>query len=128
MQTDLTRPCKLCPFRTDCLKGWLGRERAEEITEALLNDQSFACHETVDHTNDEDDQPHVTGPNEQHCAGAMILLEKLELANQWMRISERLGFYDRTKLDMKAEVFDSFEEFIDRHDKHHERKHKRKPK
>ena len=45
---------------------------------------------------------------EAHCAGALILLEKLNLPSQMMRIAERLGMYDRRKLDMLAPVFDSF--------------------
>ena len=46
---------------------------------------------------------------EAHCAGALILLEKLGEPSQMMRVCERIGLYDRTKLDMAAPVFDSFE-------------------
>jgi hypothetical protein len=61
-----------------------------------------------------DEPPAIPGDkNEQHCAGAAIILERLERPNQWMRISERLGFYDRTKLDMGAPVFADFDEFIE---------------
>jgi pSer/pThr/pTyr-binding forkhead associated (FHA) protein len=42
---------------------------------------------------------------EQHCAGATILLERLNRPNQMMRWMERLGGYDRTKLDMDAPVY-----------------------
>ena len=45
----------------------------------------------------------------------MILLEKIERPNQLMRIMERLGFYDREKLDMTAPVFDTPKEFIAHH-------------
>jgi hypothetical protein len=44
--------CK-CPFRKDCLEGWLGEERARELATA----SSFLCHK--DHT--------------KQCAGHMIL-------------------------------------------------------
>lgn len=53
------------------------------------------------------------GPNAQHCAGALILLEKMEQPNQMMRWMERIGAYDRTKLDMDAPVFGDTEEFIE---------------
>jgi hypothetical protein len=39
-----------------------------------------------------------------HCAGALIFLEKREEPHQMMRICERLGMYDRTKLNMNANV------------------------
>ena len=44
----------------------------------------------------------------QHCAGALILLEKLHHPSQLMRIFERLDGYDRSKLDMAAPVYDTF--------------------
>lgn len=50
--------------------------------------------------------------DEQHCAGALILLEKLDRPSQMMRISERIGMYDRRKLDMDAPVFDTFRKMI----------------
>jgi hypothetical protein len=48
---------------------------------------------------------HIPGAEEQHCAGAMILLEKNGCANQMMRIAERLRFYDHKRLKMDAPVF-----------------------
>ena len=39
-----------------------------------------------------------------HCAGALIFNEKRGSHHQMMRIVERLGMYDHTKLDMKAPV------------------------
>lgn len=106
----LKRPCSLCPFRTDCLPGWLGSERAEEIAESITTlDQNFHCHETTG----------AKGPRAktlQHCAGALIMLEHMESPNQMMRIAERLGVYDRRALHMDAPVFTDADEFI----KHHE--------
>ena len=40
------------------------------------------------------------------------MLEHNQEPNQMMRIMERLGFYDRTKLDMDAPVFKSYDEFV----------------
>lgn len=116
MKFDLKRPCKMCPFRTDCMKGWLGEQRAEGIIESMTKqDQSFTCHET--NTFDDEDGEATVTKDSQHCAGAMILMERYEFANQMMRIMERLGFYDRNKLDMDAPVFMTYEDFINHHSK-----------
>lgn len=122
MNFNMVRPCAHCPFRND-IPGYLHGARAREIAEAITERQmTFSCHETTTPDEWEDNEeippPHVPGPDEEHCAGAAILLERIERPNQWMRISERLGFYDRTKLDMAAPVFQTAEEFI----RHHARK------
>lgn len=104
-------PCPHCPFRTD-IRGYLRPERMEEIIDALLDGGTFTCHKTT--VPDEEDGM-VDGPNAQHCAGALIFLEHQERPNQMMRIAERLGFYDRTKLDMEAPVPDCEYELIEHH-------------
>jgi len=78
----LTRPCTLCPFRSD-IRPYLTKSRVQEI-ERSLDRAEFPC-----------------------------LLEKLERPSQMMRICERIGMYDRRKLDMDAPVFESFEDMID---------------
>jgi hypothetical protein len=108
MKFDLKKPCLKCPFKKDTLKGWLGKERSEGIINHLLEDDGhFTCHETIKHGKQK--------INEQHCAGAMILLEKNNHPNQAMRIAERLRLYNRHELDMNANVFDTGKEFINRH-------------
>lgn len=110
MKYTMTKPCQKCPFRTD-VKPYLRPERALEILDSLIRQQqSFPCHKTVDYEGRNEGR--VT-QDSQHCAGAMILLEKMECPNQMMRISERLGFYDRTKLDMDSPVYGSDEEMIE---------------
>lgn len=112
MLFDLVKPCKDCPFRTD-VKPYLTRGRVEDILFALAAEQrTFTCHKTVDYTDgtDEDEGfsvPRYDNPNEQHCAGAMILLEKIKRPNQLMRIAERLNCYNRHKLRMDSPVYDS---------------------
>jgi hypothetical protein len=117
MKLDLKKPCGgtcNCPFRTDSLKGWLGQERAEELVSALYEqDLTFSCHKTT--TDTEDGFDHSSDNNTQHCAGAMIMMEKSEQANQMMRLMERIGLYDRNKLDMTSPVFDTPEQFIEHH-------------
>lgn len=98
MNFNLKTPCSSCPFRTNA-EPYLTKARAKEISQRLLNDQSFICHKTID-------------KKEEHCAGAMIILEKLDKPNQMMRIAERFRDYDRNKLDMLEPVFDNFKQFI----------------
>lgn len=111
MDYDLTKPCAKCPFRTDCLKGWLGRARATEI---VNSNGEFACHETTAPDDDEGGDLVVT-EGSKHCAGFLILLEKMERPNQMMRICERIGMYDHRKLKMDSPVFDTAAEFVDHH-------------
>ena len=114
MLFDLVRPCSNFPFRTDCLEGWLGEERATEIFKALTEQQlTFSCHKTT--TECEDTVNCHETENSQHCAGAMILLEKLEQPNQMMRWMERINKYDRLKLKMDSDVFDTGKAFIEHH-------------
>ena len=110
---SITTPCPKCPFRTD-VKPYLTRPRAQEIARALERSE-FPCHLTTDHdalSGDEGDQLRNT-TNEIHCAGALIVLEKMEQPSQMMRICERLGIYDPRKLDMSAPVFESLDDMIE---------------
>lgn len=101
----LTTPCTDCPFRTD-KPFFLATGRAEEIAEATSDPGGgeFHCHKTTEETG--------TG-KVAVCAGWLIVMEKSYGANQMMRISERLGMYDASRLDMDAPVYDSLEDFIE---------------
>lgn len=113
MNFDLRKPCKGCPFVDDeHAVRHLGEERAEGIVDSITRmQQSFTCHKTTEYC--EEKGEHVTNGKEQHCAGALILLEKHNQPNQMMRISERFGGYDRTKLEMDSGVYDTYEDFIE---------------
>lgn len=116
MRLTMKTPCPSCPFRTDT-PPFLHPGRAKEIMGFLLADHTFQCHKTVDYdkVSDEGEVDGATAAREvnaQHCAGALILLEKLGKPNQLMRIAERIGHYHPLRLDMKAPVFDTAEEFI----------------
>jgi hypothetical protein len=109
MKLDLIRPCANCPFRSD-VRPYLRKGRAREIARALLGDQSFSCHQTNSY---DDESGEIAETSEsQHCAGALIMLERLEHPNQMMRWMERVNQYDRRKLDMQAPVFSSFKAFV----------------
>ena len=98
MKYSLVRPCVECPF----LPGFtISVERLREFAE---NGQ-FACRK---HCEVDEEAFVAKGPDTPCCAGALIALEKASRPNQMMRISERLGFYDRSKLDMSVEVTDLY--------------------
>lgn len=116
MRLTMKTPCPSCPFRTD-IPPFLTEGRGREIMAALLADHTFQCHKTVDYdgADDEGEVDSATAasePNAQHCAGALILLEKIGRPNQLMRIAERIGHYRPDRLDMKAPVFDTAAKFI----------------
>ena len=102
MKFDLRRPCADCPFRTD-VRPYLTAARVREIVHSITRlQQTFSCHKL----NDFDDEGEVVeGPRSQHCAGALVFLERLGRPNQMMRIAERLGAYDHTQLDMDSPVY-----------------------
>lgn len=106
-----TSPCENCPFRTDVVP-YLTRARAEEIA-ASLDQGEFPCHKTVRYDDDEDGgRSRDSFPREVHCAGAMIMLEKMGNPSVPMKLAAAFGMYDRTRLNMDAPVFDSAEDFI----------------
>lgn len=105
MKYNLPRPCKNCPFRSD-VKGYLTKARVRSIIDGITRQQqTFSCHKTNEFGSDDEGWSETREtPNSQHCAGALIFLERLEQPNQMMRISERLGLYDARKLDMESPV------------------------
>ncbi len=101
MRFDLVRPCKDCPFRSD-IPGYLTVERVRQIVNDITHRQAtFSCHKT----NTFRDGETIETKESQHCAGAMIFLERIERPNQLMRIAERFGSYDHKRLDMDSPVF-----------------------
>ena len=109
----LTKPCNNCPFRTD-VKPYIRPERVETIRDNCVRAE-FPCHKTT--CADDDEFNNSTSSNTSHCAGALILMEKINQPSQMMRISERLGIYDRTQLDMTAPIYDNWEKMIEAHQK-----------
>lgn len=114
----LTGPCADCPFRSDKAP-FLDEDRAKEIALSLESGATFYCHKTVDYDrawddDDSDGRGDVTGKS-RACAGSLITLEKEDRPNQIMRIGERLGLYDRTRLDMDAPVYPSMREWVAAH-------------
>jgi len=109
----LTTPCRKCPFRSD-VEPYIRPERAKEIADSLRSGANFTCHKTtVDPGDDEDgDSYRVDGPRARECAGALITMEKEGFSNQNVRIAERLGLYDPTRMNMDAPVYGSLAEWV----------------
>lgn len=112
----LTGPCSNCPFRTD--QTFLDAERAREIAESLQGGATFYCHKTLDYDEAFDDDSNgspAIAKKSRACAGSLIVMEKEQRPNQIMRIGERLGLYDRTRLEMDAPVSGSLAEWVAAH-------------
>jgi hypothetical protein len=100
MKYDMTTPCPDCPFLKKNAESY-GMRRLLELCSG-----EFHCHKTgiFDESDEEEPGDNIPTPDSSHCAGALIFLEKRDAPHQMMRICERLGVYDRTKLNMKAKV------------------------
>lgn len=103
MKFDLHKPCAGCPFRTDCLPAWLGRDRAQGIADAVGGGNTFQCHKTP-----------ATAP--QMCAGALITTR----TNQGgfsgaISLACAFGWLEPNQLDDKSPVFDSLDAFVEHH-------------
>lgn len=112
----LITPCANCPFRTD-IQPFITAARAREI---LTQDGEFHCHKTITIGDllDDDDETwgDVTNDDKaQVCAGFLICLEHEGRPNQMMRIAERLGAYDASRLRMDAPVYTSIGDAIKAH-------------
>ena len=83
-------PCRDCPFRKDCTKGWLGEERASEILAA----ESFVCHKKTD----------------MQCAGHMLIKGQ---RNIFVRVAAALKI--KVNLNGRDKVFESDAECIEHH-------------
>lgn len=97
---NVKKPCANCPFRKDCRKGWLGKNRSEGIAEQ----ESFVCHKTVDYS-EEDNQE-----QRKQCAGFMLMKKEESV---FYRTAKIFGMY----LGLKGEelVFESKQDFINHH-------------
>lgn len=87
----MRKPCKDCPFRKDSKRGWLGRERMQEI----LGSESFVCHKD----------------NSKQCAGHMLIKGPW---NIFVVMAQRLGI--DLPLRGRKLVFDTEKDCLDHHD------------
>lgn len=95
MKYTQTTPCKECPFLNSMKHGY-SLKRLKEFSSG-----EFPCHKSAE-VNENDE--YAATNKSVHCAGALIYLEKRNQPHQMMRIAERFGMYDHTKLNMEADV------------------------
>lgn len=96
MNYTRTTPCSDCPFLKVNAASY-GHRRLLQFASG-----EFPCHKTA--RLDDETSQFSAKRDSQHCAGALIYLEKRNAPHQMMRIAERLGLYDRTGLNMAAPV------------------------
>jgi hypothetical protein len=94
----MTSPCDACPFLNKYAHAFT-LERLGEFASGEL-----PCHKTAEWVEGEEGTQAQPKQGSHHCAGALIFNEKRERPHQMMRICERLGMYDYTKLNMEADV------------------------
>lgn len=85
-------PCKDCPFKTTAVKGWLGKERMEEI----LSGSSFVCHKDTS----------------KQCAGHMLIKGE---SNEYVQLANRLGLDLEMVTREEGQVFESEQDCVDHH-------------
>jgi hypothetical protein len=109
LKYTMTSPCVTCPFRRNN-RGFLNETGARRIAIDLLQDRPFSCHHT-------DRAKEYVEP--QHCAGALIVLEKMQKPHLAMKMGQYLKLYDPTKLVMDhPHVFDNMKQFLNHHIRH----------
>lgn len=105
----LTSPCADCPFRCD-VNRYLSPERAQGIMNESYEDSNFYCHKTVDYSGENGEGEVVS--KSRVCAGFLVTMENEGRANQPTRIAERLGLYDRGRMDMDAPTYPSMRDWV----------------
>lgn len=117
LKLNLRQPCADCPFvRGVGARMQLHPARVRELATA----ETFACHKTVDYTENEDDDPHADGATEGDCTGASWcaghLLFREHNPSQMMRITERLRMgLDYSKLGGRERVHTSVADMLEDH-------------
>lgn len=105
---NLKSPCSDCPF-TKSAKHHIGVAKDLVKLSKSLESKSFGhtCHKT-DERSDGYVEGHK-GPME-HCAGAMIMLKKMNHEQPNLMLEVRRGNLDPDQYEMEDDVFDSFDD------------------
>lgn len=108
----LKKPCANCPFLKDASKAIrLHPDRVPGILEGLLTGEhtGFACHKTLAGEYDEEGEKYTPGRDEQQCAGALAVLEKLNRPTSLMQVMGRMGLYESEKYIQLSELVIDYE-------------------
>lgn len=106
---EMKRPCSACPFlKVGGVRLTAGRVR--EVAANFITEPGamFPCHKTVE----SDDRQWARHAGWQMCAGGLLFAEKVRPTRPvtMIQLAERMGLYDRTRLDGAELVFDSLAE------------------
>lgn len=100
MNYTMTTPCAQCPFLdTLPMRVAFSKKRLSQFAS-----NQFPCHKTAEEADTDEGTVYQAKSDSVHCAGALIHNERRNNPHQMMRIAERLGMYDRSKLNMEANV------------------------
>jgi len=98
--------CSSCPFRSDVTNTCFPPEKLEEtVLDYLDNGRIHPCHSNTDYM----------------CSGYLRFADKYFESNggmfalQMVRISDRLGLFDETKVPTNINVFSDVSEMLDSH-------------
>lgn len=100
-------PCSNCPFRAN-VDFRLSEARAEQIAgDVILGDTWFACHQTVDYS---DDEP--SADNSSVCVGSLLSIAKERgdaMANLGVRLKVLSGQLELNDIDSSIPVWNAAE-------------------
>lgn len=104
----LRAPCDNCPFRHDVHR-FLHEKRYADIAASVIDrGENFTCHK---HNDFDDEGQAVNNLRSMSCAGSMIFLRHVGKPNTMMKVMERMGWFDSSKLRMDAPVYTTRESF-----------------
>lgn len=106
MRTNLTEPCKECPFRRKSMPGWLGPWEPSEMLKAIRV-APFPCHRTIKEEMSFDD-PRTKSM--ELCAGAALFLNNKPEKSRCVETAEY-----QAMLGKSDAVFASDSELVSHH-------------
>lgn len=118
MKFQLRKPCKNCPFRNGPERiTFRGEERASEIAESAYRN-GFPCHLSAEYVEESPyrEDGYYTGPDTQHCAGALAMFAQDCHGSPWPGIDNDEGELERIYARLEPifpEVFESEQAFIE---------------
>lgn len=90
MKFNLAQPCTGCPFVVgNSINRQLNKRQLKGIVKSIRGGNTFTCYKSLGKSTEEN----------EHCAGAMIFLERENRPNQEMEIARQCGDYVREDLD-----------------------------
>ncbi|WP_187967900.1 hypothetical protein [Aquibium microcysteis] len=110
MRTNLTEPCKECPFRRNSMPGWLGPWEPTDLL-AAIKVAPFPCHRTIKADMSFDDPG---AAKLELCAGAALFLNyKMEVSR--CKVTADHQFTLATSLTKDERVFADDTSLLDHH-------------